>query len=75
MKCIECGKKIDVLDEMCHYCGVMQYDEEPVKLPVLQRRANREKTSGFSDDEILAMGLYPKDEKYKMSLISKIVGR
>lgn len=75
MKCIECGKKIGVLDEKCPYCGAMQYDEEPVKRPVLQQRANREKSSGFSDEEILAMGLYPKDEGYKMSLVSRIVGR
>ena len=30
---------------------------------------------GFSDEEILSLGLYPKSETYKMSLISRILGR
>ena len=29
----------------------------------------------YSDEEILALGLYPKDEGYKMSLISRILGK
>ena len=29
----------------------------------------------FTDEERLALGLYPKDEGYKMSLISKILGK
>lgn len=35
----------------------------------------RENTEMFTDEERLSMGLYPKDEKYKMSLISKILGK
>ena len=27
----------------------------------------------YSDEELLALGLYPKDEGYKMSLISRIL--
>lgn len=30
---------------------------------------------GFSDEEILAMGLYPNDEGYQMSLISRILNK
>lgn len=29
----------------------------------------------FNDSEKLALGLYPKDEGYKMSLISRILGK
>lgn len=29
----------------------------------------------FNDEEILALGLYPDDEAYKMSLISRILGK
>lgn len=29
----------------------------------------------FKDEEILALGLYPKDEGYKMHLISKILNK
>lgn len=35
---------------------------------------HRNKRKGFSDEEILALGLYPKDEGYKMSLIARILG-
>lgn len=33
------------------------------------------KKRGFSDEEILALGLYPDDEGYKMSLISSILNK
>lgn len=42
---------------------------------VQSQRNPSESEKGFSDEEILALGLYPKDEGYKMSLISKILGR
>jgi len=29
----------------------------------------------YSDEELLALNLYPQDETYKMSLISRILGR
>lgn len=38
------------------------------------KKANK-KAPMFSDEEILALGLYPKDECYKMSLISRILGK
>lgn len=34
-----------------------------------------EKEPIFDDAEKLALGLYPKDKGYKMSLISKILGK
>ena len=37
-----------------------------------KKRKNRR--SFFSNEEILALGLYPKDEGYKMSLIARILG-
>lgn len=36
---------------------------------------DHEDSRGFSDEEILALGLYPKSETYKMSLISRILGK
>jgi len=35
----------------------------------------KKERKGFSDEEILALGLYPDDECYKMSLISKIINK
>ena len=49
---------------------VVGIQEEP---PIRQRKS-RER-GGFTDEEILALGLYPDDEKYKMSLISRILGK
>lgn len=36
-------------------------------------KKRRSRRKGFSDEEILALGLYPQDEGYKMYLISKIL--
>ena len=49
---------------------VVGIQEEPPK----RQRRHRER-GGFTDEEILALGLYPDDEKYKMSLISRILGK
>lgn len=35
----------------------------------------RKKKFKYTDEEILALGLYPDDELYKMSLISRIIGK
>ena len=35
----------------------------------------KQKNKGFTDEEIFALGLYPDDEAYKMSLISKIINK
>ncbi len=43
--------------------------------PDTRRSRNKKKRRGFTDEEILGLGLYPDDEKYKMSLISKILDK
>ena len=40
-----------------------------------RERLEEYKYRGFTDTEILGAGLYPKDEGYKMSLISKILDK
>ena len=42
---------------------------------VAPQRKRPKKRRGFSDEEILALGLYPDDELYKMSLISRILNK
>ncbi len=86
MDCIVCFKEIGV-DRICKYCGSVQYDEPSEEV---YERANEILSAGkshtiqtskqerqpiFNDEEILALGLYPKDEGYKMSLISRILGK
>lgn len=44
------------------------------KVKKANKKANK-KSLIYSEEEILALGLYPKDECYKMSLISKILGK
>lgn len=74
MRCINCKKELDRFAEVCPYCGEQQYDDEPVQKPVINKmRMKREsKEPLFSDEEILALGLYPNDEGYRMSIISQI---
>ena len=40
-----------------------------------KRKSKENRNRGFSEEEILALGLYPKDEAYKMSLTSRILGK
>ena len=41
----------------------------------IPQKRQKVKWGGFSDEEILIYGLYPDDELYKMSLISRILGK
>ena len=76
--CLDCGKKIDY-NSPCPYCGFDQYEGDNVNIKNIcfkgKERRKKNKAKGFSDEEILALGLYPKDEAYKMSLISQILGK
>lgn len=77
--CLQCGKKIDNKFDKCE-CGYMRYgknNEYAPDMSLLSRvgKSKKRQQSIFSDEEILALGLYPKDEGYKMSLISKILGK
>ena len=40
-----------------------------------KKQLNEYKYRGFTDTEILGTGLYPKDDGYKMSLISRILDK
>ncbi len=73
MDCINCEKELDFFQEVCPYCGERQYDDE-IEQGRKMISSKREKFE-FSNEEVLALGLYPNDEGYKMSLISQIVGR
>ena len=73
----DCDREIDFMEDFCPYCGYPQYDEsgrEDVISEPFQKR-KKEWLHDFSDEEILAIGLYPKNETYKMSLISRILGK
>lgn len=83
--CIRCNKYIELGAEIYPYCGMNQFDEEFLAeqakedakklLKSLKKSNKNSKQNGFTDEEILALGLYPEDEGYKMSLISRILGK
>lgn len=72
--CLQCGKKINTNDKKCPFCGENQYEND-LYLSKMGKKIKKRKRRGFEDEEILALGLYPKGECYKMSLISRILGR
>lgn len=83
--CFGCGENIGN-KERCPYCGMHRSGEEPMSekeaRAVLARNGyfsdgknKKGKQPTFSNEEILALGLYPKDEGYKESLIMRILGK
>lgn len=76
MLCFECLEEIGK-QRVCPYCGTEMFPTAKEAKKILkksQKDINRQKEEkGFSDEEILTLGLYPKDEGYKMSLISRIL--
>lgn len=85
--CLLCGKTIGMWDKVCPYCGERQFGEHDEYYPTARdiRKAKRMLSQGgkkkrgkepvFTDEEILATDLYPNDEGYRMSLISRILGK
>ena len=73
------AKEIENINKnrICPYCGYEQYKLEDVQsgIKYAKRKCRERRKDGISEEEILALGLYPKDEAYKMSLISRILGR
>ena len=83
--CRKCSATVYMLYGIkeCPYCGCFdlvdnfgETDSQRIEIAVSQsKRKTHEKSLVFNDEERLALGLYPKDEGYKMSLISRILGR
>lgn len=85
--CLQCGKPIGLFAKTCKYCGTNQFGENNEFYPdkktakqtkqLLKSNANRKKQKwqGYTDEEILALGLYPQNKNYKMNIISQILGR
>lgn len=73
--CLYCLEKLNDDVNICPKCGFnyIEFMKRPIEFrhPKKRRKILRD----FSDEEILAMGLYPQNESYKMSLISRILGK
>lgn len=78
MLCFDCLKEIEDA-RVCKHCGQVMYPTVEEALENIRRIEAKAGSNckgnkiGYSDEEILALGLYPKDETYKMSLISQIL--
>lgn len=64
--CPKCLKSTELNDK----CMKKFYAEEKTKQAAKYKKSL---LHDYSDEELLALGLYPKDEGYKMSLISRIL--
>ncbi len=78
MVCKYCGYNMSNGLRLCPQCGksTEHYNRNVEKvLEAGQPKKKRSFLYDYSEEEQLALGLYPKDETYKMSLISRILGR
>ena len=76
--CKKCGRTVYMLPTLteCPYCGSQQFNEhKTITIKDKNTRSESVKKPIYTDEERLALGLYPKDKGYKMSLISRILGR
>lgn len=77
MVCKYCGYNMSNGLRLCPQCGksTEHYNRNVEKvLEAGQSKRKRSFLYDYSEEEQLALGLYPKDETYKMSLISRILG-
>lgn len=76
MLCFECLEEIGK-QRVCPYCGLEMFPNVKEAEKILKKRQKeikrQKEEKGFSDEEILTLGLHPKDEGYKMNLISRIL--
>lgn len=78
MVCKYCGYNMSNGLRLCPQCGksTEHYNRNVEKvLEAGQPKRKRSFLYDYSEEGQLALGLYPKDETYKMSLISRILGR
>ena len=83
MVCRYCGYNMSDGLRLCPKCRkatkYFNKNAEKALLNELNRtkstKGKRSLLSDYSEEEQLVLGLYPKDETYKMSLISRILGR
>lgn len=78
MVCKYCGYNMSNGLRLCPQCGksTEHYNRNVEKvLEAGQPKRKRSFLYDYSEEEQMALGLYPKDETYKMSLISRILGK
>ena len=83
MVCKYCGYNMSNGLRLCPQCGkpTEYYNKNVEKaleigLPMLEQPKRKKSILyDYSEEEQLALGLYPKDEAYKMSLISRILSK
>ena len=76
MLCFECLEEIGT-QRVCPHCGAEMFPPVEEAKKILRNNQKKEKArknrTGLSEEENLALGLYPKEGGYGMSLISRIL--
>ncbi len=75
--CLQCSKKLDMNTKICPHCGFdyVKFMNTPTgNIKVVKTKRKKEKLH-FTDEEKLALGLYPKKGLFKLSLISNILNK
>lgn len=73
--CINCSEDIPFGTKICPYCG---FDEEEYMKGfdlhkfLKPKKEKKKKKPMFTNAEALSMGIYPKDEAYKMSIMAQM---
>ncbi len=66
-----CGKKVSLNYKICPYCGFNYTEYMKPSMPIFgSKKQKKEKKSMFTNAEALSMGVYPKTESYKRSIMS-----
>lgn len=77
MKCLNCGRKLNVFDEKCSYCGEAVFDDDRGKReqPIMRKKAPKQYDPIFTEEEAFFMHIHPDDETYRdimrLNILSK----
>lgn len=81
VKCFECRKEIDILADVCPFCGEVQFDDEQdVEMLHMKPFQKEKKTKKgilpvFSEEECFIMGIHPDDELYRKTMELNILSK
>ncbi|MDD6235479.1 MAG: hypothetical protein PUB17_09930 [Lachnospiraceae bacterium] len=82
--CLQCGMDMHKPERICPYCKSVQYEEPSAVNMAAAAKALNGRAAGrksksrlydYTDEELLATGLYPDDEAYRMGLISNVLNK
>ncbi len=75
--CINCSEDIPFGTKICPFCGFNEekFMNTPTGKTKMVKAKHKKEKLHFTDEEKLALGLYPKKGLFKLSLISNILNK